>query len=282
MVLFAYDIYSGYIEDTLDVIGSRDMTLVERFQRLGDYTQQSLGLFDEYMTGLSDSIEEIIMNPPKPMSERSQAVAMLAVMMDAGKRRFRIITEGRQDQIMRPSFELLGCPDYNADFIQSEIAGFVSPVPEIGWGFLDVNQVKQLLLNAFKNESFMEQKTAAIAARLSHMSRMEAEEALVDVGIETQSSISHNINYLIIGSKGTGGTKFEKVQSLQNSGKNITVLDEAGFDELLRSPLPPPSDWRQEDKDHYEDLVRSLRHVWAFDLDLYCLSYVYNPEIEGF
>ena len=56
------------------------------------------------------------------------------------------------------------------------------------------------------------------------------------------------------------------------------LLDENGFDKLLRAPKAPPDDWPVADKNTYEDIVRSLRHVWAFELDLYCLVYQYDPE----
>ena len=110
------------------------------------------------------------------------------------------------------------------------------------------------------------------------MARSDAEHALIDVGIETQNSISHNIDYLILGSKGTGGSKQDKVNNLKNAGRDITILDENGFDKLLRAPKAPPDDWSVADKNTYEDIVRSLRHVWAFELDLYCLVYQYDPE----
>ncbi|MBQ9818271.1 MAG: hypothetical protein IJM59_12520 [Proteobacteria bacterium] len=278
MTLYAYDIYSGFIEDTLNVIGSRDMTLVERFQRLGDYSERALGLPEELMEGWSEALEKLIMDPPETLTTTAQAVALLIIMRDAGQRRFRVITEERQDELFFPAFDHLGYKDYTKDFIHSEIAGFNSPNEDISWGFLDVNQVENLLTAAMEGDSFKETKTAVIAGRLSNMARPDAEHALIDVGIETQNSISHNIDYLILGSKGTGGTKHDKVQNLKNGGRKITVLDEAGFDALLKSPKKPPESWTQQQKDNYEDIVRSLRHIWAFGLDLYCLSFKYDPE----
>lgn len=278
MTLFAYDIYSGFIEDTLNVLGSRDMTLMERYQRLGDYSQRALGLVPEVMVGWDKALEKLIMNPPSELTTLAEAVALIIIMRDAGQRRFRIITEGRRDDLLQPAFTHLGHADYCRDFIHSEIGGFSSPVPEIDWGFLDINQVEALLHEAMGDDSFKETKTAVIAGRLSNMARPDAEHALIDVGIETQNSISHNIDYLILGSKGTGGTKHDKVQNLKNGGRKITVLDEAGFEALLRSPKRPPENWLPQDKENYEDLVRSLRHIWAFGLDLYCLSFAYDPE----
>ncbi|MBQ9244414.1 MAG: BRCT domain-containing protein [Proteobacteria bacterium] len=278
MTLIAYDIYSGFIEDTLNVLGSRDMTLMERYQRLGDYSQHALGLLPDVMDGWEKALETLIMNPPAQLTTLAEAVALIIIMRDAGQRRFRIITEGRRDDILLPTFDHLGHPEFNKDFIRSEIGGFTSPVPEIDWGFLDINQVEALLLDATGNDSFKDTKTAVIAGRLSNMARSEAEHALIDVGIETQNSISHNIDYLILGSKGTGGTKHDKVQNLKDGGRKITVLDEAGFEALLRSPKQPPEHWLPQEKENYEDLVRSLRHIWAFGLDIYCLSFVYDPE----
>lgn len=278
MTLYVYDIYSGFIEDTLNVIGSRDMTLVERYQRLGDYSQRALGLPPELMSGWSDALEKLIMDPPKEFTTLDEAVALLIIMRDAGQRRFRIITEGRQDDLLKPAFEHLGHDSFCHDFIHSEISKFSSPVESIDWGFLDINQVEALLTEAMGGDSFKETKTAVIAGRLSNMARPDAEHALIDVGIETQNSISHNIDYLILGSKGTGGTKHDKVQNLKDTGRKITILDEAGFEALLKSPKQPPEDWSTQLKENYEDLVRSLRHIWAFGLDLYCLSYQYDPE----
>ena len=278
MALYVYDIYSGFIENTLNVLGTRDMTLVERYQRLGDYSQRALGLPAELMEGWSEALEGLIMNPPKEITTVAQAVALLVVMRDAGQRRFRIITEGRQDDLLKPMFSHLGHEEYCHDFIHSAIADYTSPCEEIDWGFLDVNQVEQLLTEAMGDDSFKDTKTAVIAGRLSQMARSDAEHALIDVGIETQNSISHNIDYLIIGSKGTNGTKHDKVQNLKDSGRHITILDEAGFDALLLAPKRPPEAWSSEQKGHYEDLVRSLRHIWAFELDLYCMSFRYDPD----
>ena len=278
MALYAYDIYSGFIEDTLNVIGSRDMTLVERYQRLGDFSQSVLGLPADLMDGWDTALERLIMDPPSELTTASEAVAMLIIMRDAGQRRFRLITDERQDALLKPAFGWLGHENYCDDFIHSEIAKFVSPKKDIDWGYLDVNQVETLLLEAMGNDGFKKTKTAVIAGRLSNMARPDAEQALIDVGIETQNSISHNIDYLILGSKGTGGTKFDKVKNLKDGGRKVTVLDEEGFDALLRSPKKPPEDWTEQQKDDYEKLVRSLRHIWAFGLDMYCLSFRYDPE----
>lgn len=278
MVLYAYDIYSGFIEDTLNVIGSRDMTLVERFQRLGDFSQNVLGLPYDMMEGWQKALEKIIMEPPESLTQTAEAVALLMIMRDAGQRRFRIITEGRRDDLLKPAFSWLGHEEYCGDFIHSEIAHFVSPNASVDWGYLDVNQVETLLLEAMGNDSFKKMKTAVIAGRLSNMARPDAEHALIDVGIETQNSISHNIDYLILGSKGTGGSKFDKVKNLKDGGRKITVLDEEGFEALLHSPKKPPENWSTQERDNYEELVRSLRHIWAFGLDMYCLSFRYDPE----
>ncbi len=278
MSLYAYDIYSGFIEDTLNVIGSRDMTLVERYQRLGDYSQRVLGLPADLMNGWSEAVEKLIMDPPETLTTIDEAVALLIIMRDAGQRRFRIITEERQDDLLKPAFEHLMAEECCHDFIHSSIANFTSPIPDIDWGFLDINQVEKLLTVAMNGDSFKETKTAVIAGRLSNMARPDAEHALIDVGIETQNSISHNIDYLIIGSKGTGGTKHDKAQTLKDGGRKITILDEAGFEALLKSPKLPNPDWNEKIRENYEDLVRSLRHIWAFGLDLYCLSFRYDPE----
>lgn len=281
MTLYAYDIYSGFIEDTINVIGSRDMPLVERYQRLGEFSQHALGLPAAYLEGWEAGLEQLIMSPPAQLTTTAQAVAFLIIMRDAGQRRFRILTEGRQNDLFLPAFEHLNHAEFCGDFIHSQIARYHAPDDHFDWGFLDVRQIETLLIEAMGDESFKESKTAVIAGRLSHMPRADAEHALIDVGIDTQSSISHNIDYLILGSKGTGGTKYDKAQLLNEAGKEITILDEQGFDNLLRSPKRPPEIWSALQKDRFEDLVRSLRHVWAFGLDLYCLSFPYHPEDDS-
>lgn len=278
MSLYVYDIYSGFIEDTLNVLGSRDMTMLERFQRLGDYSQHALGLPENLMEGWSEALDALIMNPPKELTTTAQAVALLMILRDAGQRRFRVITDAPNPDLFKPAFKHLEHEEFCADFIHSAIGGYTSPNPDVDWGFLDINQVEALLMTAMGDDSFKKTKTAVIAGRLSHMARPDAEHALIDVGIETQNSISHNIDYLIIGSKGTNGTKHDKVQNLKDSGRKISILDEAGFDALLMSPRRPPESWDSSNKQNYEDLVRSLRHIWAFELDLYCLSFKYDPD----
>jgi NAD-dependent DNA ligase len=257
------------------------MTLVERYQRLGDFSQRALGLPESLMPGWLESIEKLIMDPPSQLTEVSEAIAMIMIMRDAGQRRFRFVSDKRDDALFTPLFSHLNLASAGADFVHSSISELVSPVPSVDWGYLDMNQIEELLKNAFGDESFKEKKTAVIAGRLSNMARADAEQALIDVGIDTQNSISHNIDYLIIGSKGTGGTKHEKVEKLQNTGRSIKILDEEGFDALLKSPKRPPEDWDEARKETFEDLVSSLRHVWAFGLDLYCISYEYDPDEDS-
>ncbi|MFA5623447.1 MAG: BRCT domain-containing protein [Bradymonadales bacterium] len=278
MTLYVYDIYSGYIEDTLNIVGSRDKTMVERYLRLGDFAQRTLGLDAGLMYDWESAMKAIIMDPPASLQASSECVAMLMLLSDAGHRRFRIVTQERQDEILLPFFEHLGHAEFCKDFTRSAIADYLSPIEEIQWGFLDVEQCKALLLGVFGDESFMQRKTAAIAGRLSHMKREDAENALLEVGIETQGSVSSKIDYLIIGSKGTTGTKQSKALKLNSKGDTIKVLDEAGFDELLRSPKKGLASWSAAENENYEEFVRALRHVWACDLDLYCLSFVYDPE----
>ncbi len=277
---YAIDFYSGYIEDVLGAVGSRDITLVERFLRLGEHTQMVLGLPDNLMTGWREAVEHLLMAPPKTFESPAQTIALLTLLRDAGQRRFRIFAHSQQSEDIQAIFTDLGHPSYAGDLFASPIAGFSSPTHQVSWGFLDVNQVEQLLLTLFGDDSFRTSRTAAIAGRLSNYARHEAERALLEVGIETQNSVSHNIDYLIIGSKGTGGTKHDKVQALQGGGHRINVLDEEGFDRLVSSPRPPNPAWNAERKACYENLVRALRHVWAFDLDLYCLTYAYDPQVN--
>ncbi len=276
-------VFTGFIEKAINIIGSRDMTLVERFQRLGDYAQRDLGLPDKLMPGWKEAIEQLIMEPPERLTTTMQAIAMVMILRDAevGQYSFDIIVDDHYLECVEPIFAHLNLASAAKDFVHSKIAGLESPTKSIDWGYLDINQIETLLFNAFGNDSFKEKRTAVIAGRLSNMARQEAESALIDVGIDTQNSISHNIDYLIIGSKGTGGTKHEKVERLQNLGQNIKILDEEGFEALLRSPKPPREDWRESEKMRYEDLVSALRHVWAFEQDLYCIVYEYDPDQQA-
>ncbi|MDX9724633.1 MAG: BRCT domain-containing protein [Myxococcota bacterium] len=266
----------------LNSIGNRDVTLVERFQRLSEHTQMKLGLTNELMKGWKDAVEALIMNPPSRIDNIPHAVAMVSLLRDAGQRRFRIFSDHADPSELREIFNFLGHPGFLDELLDSAIVTSVgklrSPTPRVRWGFLDVKQVEGLLLELFGNDSFRVAKTAAIAGRLSKYARHEAERALLEVGIETQNSVSHNIDYLVIGSKGTGGTKHDKVQALQEGGHKINVLDEAGFEALIHSPKAAPSEWPEERKQIFEQFVCALRHVWAFDLDIYMLSYEYNPD----
>lgn len=278
MTLYVYDIYSGYIEDTLNIVGSRDKTMVERYQRLGEFAQRSLGIHEALMHDWESAVDQLIMDPPAKISASSQCVAMLMLLSDAGHRRFRVITQGRCDDPLLPYFTHLGHGEFCKDFVCSPISGYSSPIEDVQWGYLDVNQCKALLKDVFGDESFTQRKVAAIAGRLSQMGREDAEHALLEVGIETQGSVSNKIDYLIIGSKGTTGTKHHKAQNLNAKGQSIMVLDEDGFESLLRSPKKGAPEWSAAEVDNFEEFVRALRHVWACDLDLYCLSFAYDPE----
>ncbi|MBS7380360.1 MAG: BRCT domain-containing protein [Bradymonadales bacterium] len=278
MPLYASDIYSGFVADAIGIVGSKDVTRLEHYLRLGEFSQSALGLPEALMRDWQRGIEQLIIDPPRQITTTEQAIALLMMLRDAGQRRFRIITQAPQPEIFTPIFAHLGHEAFAKDFVHSEIAAFSSPFDDVDWGFLDISQIEALLHDAIGNDSFKQTKTAVIAGRLSNMARSDAEHALIDVGIETQNSISHNIDYLILGSKGTGGSKQDKVNNLKNAGRDITILGENGFDKLLRAPKAPPDDWPVADKNTYEDIVRSLRHVWAFELDLYCLVYQYDPE----
>jgi hypothetical protein len=278
MPRYAVDFYSGYLEEVLATIGSRDVTLVERFLRLGGHTQNLLGVPDDLMVGWDKTVERMLMDPPSSLQSPSESVAIASFLVDAGQRRFRLFFDEPEPTVIQDVFAFLGHEDWGKLLLNSDVARFRSATPRMRWGFLDVSQVEQILLEAFGDESFKVAKTAAIAGRLSDYSRPDAERLLLEVGIETQNSVSHNIDYLIIGSKGTGGTKHDKVQTLQGAGHAITVLDEAGFDALIRSPRPAPQDWPAETVDVYEKIMAALRHVQAFELDLYTLTYEYDAS----
>ena len=280
MKYYAYDVYSGYLEDTISIIGSRDVTQVERFHRLRDHMQRSLGLSEELTFGWEESVESLIMDPPASVKNAHQALGMLGFLWDNGQRRFRIIVPERDDNQIKVLFDAVGKGEYFEHFVNSAIGDYRSTFSEFSWGFLDIEETQAMLDSVFGDRSYEEKKTAAIAGRLAHMSRDDAEQALSEVGIDTQNSVSHNIDYLIVGSKGTGGNKHERVQKLIAKGHQIKVLDEAGFDALLSVPKAAPPSFSTEQREQYEELVRALRHVWAFDLDLYCISYLYDPALE--
>jgi len=277
---FAVDFYSGYLEEVLNTIGSRDVTLVERFQRLGEHTQRSLGIPDDMMTHWDEWVERLIMDPPTEIHSPYGAVAMASLLCDAGQRRFRAFSRSPEVKELWHIFDHIGRRDWAGDLLDSPVGEYRSVTPRLKWGFLDVNQVEQLLFDIFGNDSFKKPCTAAIAGRMSTHSRGEAERELLEVGIETQNSVSHNIDYLIIGSKGTGGSKHDKVKALQKKGHDITVLDEPGFRSLIHSPLGPDADWDERQAVTFENFVSALRHVWAFELDLYVLTYEFDPSID--
>lgn len=278
---YAVDFFSGYLEDVVRHVGSRDVTLVERFLRLGTHTARVLGLPAEAMEGWREGVQSLLMSPPVKLETQGQAVAFASLLLDAGQRRFRLTFDSPDALELTKIFEFMGHTEMLGDLLDSVVAGFRAPPnAALRWGYLDVKQVELLLKDLFGNESFKNSYTAAIAGRLSNYSRQEAEQRLIEVGIETQNSVSHNIDYLIIGSKGTGGTKHDKVKVLQDKGHSINVLDEAGLEALLNSPKPSPPDWPVYRRDNYELLVNALRHIWAFELDIYTLSYSYDTTDE--
>jgi len=205
-------------------------------------------------------------------------VAIASLLKDIGQRRFKVVCDTPDPNFLTEIFAHMQHEAWRNDFVDSPIAKLKSSSSRIRWGFLDVNQVETLLRVAFGGDSFKVPKTAAIAGRLSNYSRHDAERLLLEVGIETQNSVSHNINYLIIGSKGTGGTKHDKVDVLNKKGKDIDVLDEDGFENLIHSPMKPREDWAPDVKEFFENFISALRHSWAFDLDIFTLSYEIDPE----
>jgi len=278
MPQYAIDFYSGYLEEVLSTVGSRDVTLVERYLRLGEHTQMVLGLPNYMMEGWREAMEALLMEPSARVETLAQAVAMASLLRDAGQRRFRMFTDSPDIPVLTDVLGHLGHADWATDLVDSAVGQMKGVDHRLRWGFLDVNQVEELLFTIFGNDSFKVAKTAAIAGRLSDYARQDAEKELLEVGIETQNSVSHNIDYLIIGSKGTGGTKHDKVKDLQDGGHRITVLDEDGFEALIHSPHPPREDWEEDTAIVFEQFVSALRHVWAFELDIYTLVYEYDPS----
>ena len=41
MPLYAYDIYSGFVADAIGIVGSKDVTRLEHYLRLGEFSQSA-------------------------------------------------------------------------------------------------------------------------------------------------------------------------------------------------------------------------------------------------
>jgi len=97
-----------------------------------------------------------------------------------------------------------------------------------------VNKLKSLGLNTMylnKNKNYKEtafkNKNVLVTGTLNNYKRNEVKELLDNLGANVVSSVSKNLDYLIVGSE--PGSKLEKAQKL-----GITILDEEQFLDLLK------------------------------------------------
>jgi len=97
-----------------------------------------------------------------------------------------------------------------------------------------INELKQIGLNTMylnKNENYKEtafkNKNVLVTGTLSSYKRNEVKELLDILGANVVSSVSKNLDYLIVGSE--PGSKLEKAQKF-----GITILDEEQFLDLLK------------------------------------------------
>ena len=86
-------------------------------------------------------------------------------------------------------------------------------------------------------------KQVAITGSLDSMTRAEAQELLFSSGAKVTSSISKNLDYLVSGAQDlrklsegdVQSAKYRKVMELRSQGKEIEIIDEEQFLQLLRS-----------------------------------------------
>lgn len=76
-------------------------------------------------------------------------------------------------------------------------------------------------------------KTFLVTGTLSAYSRTDAQALIKQHGGRVVSSVSKQLNVLVVGDK--PGSKVQKAEVLNASGANIQILDEAGFNALLES-----------------------------------------------
>ena len=97
-----------------------------------------------------------------------------------------------------------------------------------------INELKQIGLNTMylnNNENYKEtafrNKNVLVTGTLVSYKRNEVKELLDNLGANVVSSVSKNLDYLIVGSE--PGSKLEKAQKL-----GLTILDEEQFLDLLK------------------------------------------------
>ncbi len=77
-------------------------------------------------------------------------------------------------------------------------------------------------------------KKFCFTATLEAMSRNEAQQKVEFLGGSATSSVTKNLNYLVVGATGKAGSKLSKAQKLIDAGAELQVLDEAAFLKLVK------------------------------------------------
>lgn len=106
-------------------------------------------------------------------------------------------------------------------FKNVENLNLINELKTIGLNTLYLNDNSNYKETAFKN------KNVLVTGTLSSYKRNEVKDLLDDLGANVVSSVSKNLDYLIVGSE--PGSKLEKAQKL-----GITILDEEQFLDLLK------------------------------------------------
>ena len=134
------------------------------------------------------------------------------------------------DKLMNaPKEELLNIKDIGEITAQSVFDFFnneenleiINELKNIGLNTMYLKKNKDIKETAFKN------KNVLVTGTLNSYKRNEVKELLDDLGANVVSSVSKNLDYLIVGSE--PGSKLEKAQKL-----GITILDEEEFLDLLK------------------------------------------------
>ncbi|MCW2800200.1 MAG: ligase LigA, partial [Aeromicrobium sp.] len=81
----------------------------------------------------------------------------------------------------------------------------------------------------------LEGLTVVVTGSLEHFTRDSVKEAIIAHGGKASGSVSKKTDYVVVGDN--AGSKADKAEQL-----GVTILDEAGFTELLASGPPPAPD----------------------------------------
>jgi DNA ligase (NAD+) len=111
-----------------------------------------------------------------------------------------------------------------AFFSKSESVELIAELESLGLKVChDTSELKD------ESDGFLKDKTFVFTGGLENFSREEATEEVEKRGGKVVSSVSKNLNYLVLGDK--PGSKLQKAQALGT----VSIIDETGFRELLNS-----------------------------------------------